>query len=178
MVAYFRLADRNGDDKLTGKEIRAFLELQRKLVVRSTVLTIVDRGVNLFELLDADHDRRLSRRELMTAWDRLSPWAKPGADSINLGDLPRQFQIIFSHGELRSPDQDPGSGSVIRPTSRLRGPVWFRKMDRNADGDVSRQEFLGSDELFRQIDKDGDGLIDVHEAEQAGEIIKLKQPAK
>jgi len=178
MVAYFRLADRNGDNKLTGKEIRAFVELQKKLVIRSTVLTIVDRGANLFEFLDADHDRRLSRRELMTAWDRLAPWVKPGADSFDINDLPHQYQIILSHGELRSPDEDPGSGKVIRAANRLRGPLWFRKMDRNADGDVSRQEFLGTPEQFRLIDKDGDGLIDLKEAEQAGEIMKAKSKSK
>jgi hypothetical protein len=44
------------------------------------------------------------------------------------------------------------------------GPDWFRKMDRNRDGDVSRAEFLGSDELFRRIDTDGDGLISAAEA--------------
>ncbi|HLW65921.1 MAG TPA: hypothetical protein VKS79_11415 [Gemmataceae bacterium] len=175
MVAYFRLADRNGDNKLTGKEIRAFVELQKKLVTRSTVLTIVDRGQNLFEFIDADHDRRLSRRELMTLWDRLAPWAKPGTDSFDPKDLPRQFQIILSHGELRSPEGDPGSGSVIRAANRLRGPLWFRKMDRNADGDVSRQEFLGTPEQFKLIDKDGDGLIDLQEAVQAGEILKPKK---
>jgi hypothetical protein len=39
-------------------------------------------------------------------------------------------------------------------------------MDRNRDGDVSRREFLGSDEEFRRIDSDGDGLISVEEAER------------
>ena len=39
-------------------------------------------------------------------------------------------------------------------------------MDRNRDGDVSRKEFLGTDEQFRQIDVDGDGLISVEEADR------------
>jgi hypothetical protein len=43
--------------------------------------------------------------------------------------------------------------------------VWFKKMDRNRDGDVSRREFLGTDEQFRQLDTDGDGLVSVEEAE-------------
>ena len=30
------------------------------------------------------------------------------------------------------------------------GPLWFRNMDRNRDGDVSRKGFLGSDEEFRR----------------------------
>ena len=45
------------------------------------------------------------------------------------------------------------------------GPVWFRKMDRNRDGDVSRKEWLGTKEAFDEIDTDRDGLISAEEAE-------------
>ncbi len=45
-----------------------------------------------------------------------------------------------------------------------KGPVWFRKMDRNADGDVSRAEFLGTKAEFDAIDTDHDGLISLEEA--------------
>jgi hypothetical protein len=38
-------------------------------------------------------------------------------------------------------------------------------MDRNRDGDVSRKEWLGTEETFKEIDTDGDGLISVEEAE-------------
>ena len=50
------------------------------------------------------------------------------------------------------------------PAGRSRGPLWFRKMDRNGDGDVSRKEWLGTEEDFRKIDTDGDGLISAAEA--------------
>jgi hypothetical protein len=43
--------------------------------------------------------------------------------------------------------------------------VWFRKMDRNADGDVSRSEFLGTKAEFDAIDADKDALISLEEAE-------------
>jgi Ca2+-binding EF-hand superfamily protein len=44
------------------------------------------------------------------------------------------------------------------------GPVWFTRMDRNDDGDLSRDEFLGSRAQFDEIDADGNGLIDATEA--------------
>ncbi len=37
-------------------------------------------------------------------------------------------------------------------------------MDRNADGDISPREFLGSRETFDKLDRDHDGLLDPHEA--------------
>jgi hypothetical protein len=54
------------------------------------------------------------------------------------------------------------------------GPLWFRKMDRNRDGDVSRREFLGTDEEFRRIDLDGDGLISLQEAERADKLFRKR----
>ena len=48
------------------------------------------------------------------------------------------------------------------------GPIWFQRMDRNNDGDLTWQEFLGHREDFYALDADRDGLIDPEEAEQAG----------
>ena len=67
-----------------------------------------------------------------------------------------------------------GTG-YTRPPTDARGPAWFRKMDRNGDGDVSRAEFLGSKEDFDRIDTDHDGLISLEEAEA---FDKLTRPAK
>jgi hypothetical protein len=40
-------------------------------------------------------------------------------------------------------------------------------MDRNQDSDISRREFVGTDEQFAQLDTDGDGLLSEEEAERA-----------
>ena len=48
-------------------------------------------------------------------------------------------------------------------------------MDHNADGFVSRREFLGSAEMFRKIDTNGDGLISLEEAIQADALVRKKQ---
>jgi hypothetical protein len=37
-------------------------------------------------------------------------------------------------------------------------------MDKNSDRDLSREEFLGTSEQFRQFDADSDGLLSVAEA--------------
>ncbi len=172
LVPVFRLADRNGDNTLTRAEYQAFLELQQRLVTRSLIVSMLDRGHSLFDFLDADHDHRLSKRELLTAWDRIAPWADMKTHTIERDQIPRQYQIVIRHGKPEQPEADPGAASEARPESRLRGPIWFRKMDRNADGDVSRAEFLGTEEQFRKLDLNGDGMISLQEAEAAGRVKK------
>ena len=66
---------------------------------------------------------------------------------------------------------------VRRAPPRQAGPLWFHKMDRNGDGDVSRKEWLGTEEAFNEIDTDGDGLISAEEA-RAFEAKKKKESPK
>jgi Ca2+-binding EF-hand superfamily protein len=157
-VALLRLADRNGDGKISREEFLGFLALREKVHGMITYLWLSDRGRNLFGLLDTDGDGRLSRRELRRAWPRLAPWGEEMTQST----VPHLYRLTLSRGE----PIDRGNGQFLRhqPT---RGPVWFRKMDLNGDGDVSRAEWLGSAEDFLKIDTDGDGLIDLEEAIRA-----------
>src|SRR5207302_1142297 len=66
-------------------------------------------------------------------------------------------------------------GRGQQPPQPPRGPAWFVKMDRNGDGDVSRREFIGTDEQFKAIDTDGDGLISVEEAEAYDKKMREKK---
>jgi hypothetical protein len=63
------------------------------------------------------------------------------------------------------------SGDAILPgLEGLSGPEWFRRMDRNQDGDVSAREFPGTSTQFKTLDTDQDGLMSASEAEA------LRQP--
>ena len=68
-----------------------------------------------------------------------------------------------------------GHGVPGRRSRPPTGPTWFRKMDRNRDGDVSRREFLGPRGEFDRLDRDHDGLIDPAEAAHA--VAKSKKTA-
>jgi Ca2+-binding EF-hand superfamily protein len=171
----FDAIDRDGDGKITEKELLTWfddMESLRKVVDRSCISMMVsNEGKGLFELLDTNGDGKLSVRELRNAPALLEKYAS-SPDKLARDDVPRRYRGSLALGP--NGGQDPLARQAIvvgRPNMRpdrgpaARGPLWFQKMDRNRDGDVSRKEFLGTDEQFRAIDTDGDGLISVAEAE-------------
>jgi Ca2+-binding EF-hand superfamily protein len=170
-------ADRNEDDRLTMAEMNTWFDLVTSAAGNRTTVTFMEQDRGLFPLLDANHDGRLSRRELRSAWQRLAEYDRDGDHCIARTEIPQQFQILVGHGvNAFNPNvANLLNGVVNRPTPSSRGPLWFRKMDINGDGDVSEREFLGSREDFRRIDTDGDGLISVEEAEKADAWMRDKK---
>jgi hypothetical protein len=108
------------------------------------------------------------------AWDRLAPLDTDREECITKAKIPHQFDIVFRYTSANRGLASTLKGVVLpqaaanqKTPSLSKGPLWFRKMDRNGDGYVSLREFLGSKEDFRKIDTDGDGLISPEEAERA-----------
>jgi Ca2+-binding EF-hand superfamily protein len=162
ILAPFDLANRNGDGKLTEKELRDYLELQ--VQGANCIITVqgTDQGPSLFDLFDANHDGRLSARELRTVWMRLQPLLKAQDGTLTKLDVPRRLTLALGQGQNVSFAQN----RQLNRRSSQAAPLWFTRMDRNNDGDISPSEFLGSEEEFRMLDSDGDGLISVEEARQ------------
>jgi Ca2+-binding EF-hand superfamily protein len=168
LAALFPLADHDADGKLTEKEFNAFLDLHALGAASFVSLTVSDQSLGLFDLLDENRDGRLSLRELHTAWERLRGFDRDGDGKLDRAEFPRQLRVRLGQGKasLRTPPASKPAGEPAKP----RGPSWFRKMDRNGDGYVSRREFLGPEELFNKLDTDGDGLISPEEAERLPDV--------
>lgn len=145
------------DGKLSEKELAAWLDLQEQVAKGHAMLSVLDHGQGLFEFLDADHDGSLSVRELRTAWDRLNAAGCVTDGALDRTKLPRQLLAAVSHGHPQTALGKPARG----------GPEWFKAMDRNGDGDVSRREFTGKADVFDKLDLDKDGLLSPDEAEKA-----------
>ncbi len=187
----FKAMDRDGDGKLTEKQLGAYFdhlqELQKRVAAGSVALTITDQSRGLFDLLDTDRDGRLSVREMRQAPKLLKQFDRAKKGYLMREDLPRTYRL-----ELRRAAVNLGDGGGLAAVAELysgsydsyeaegssKGPLWFRKMDKNRDGDVSRKEWLFSEELFRKIDTDGDGLISVQEAEKADEWFRKEADKK
>jgi Ca2+-binding EF-hand superfamily protein len=165
----FSAADRNGDGKLTLAELGAFLDLVELGFGCQVVVAVEDRGRNLFDMLDLNHDGVLDLAELNLAAKTCERHSRfPLAPS----SIPRQFFVSATRGQ-----PGPSFGPVPLPSigktkgfakaNPPRGPKWFQAMDRNGDGYLSPMEFIGPPELFRKLDTNGDGRISVEEAEAA-----------
>jgi Ca2+-binding EF-hand superfamily protein len=172
----FTQADKNADGKLHRKEFVEWLDLVESGSSAFVSLTVTDSGRNLFNLLDVNGDGKLSIREMRAAWTRMEPLCKAG-EGLAQGDLPRTLQVTMGQGFTSGRSQFDFFGQGNRAPKRVAisgVPAWFTKMDRNADGDVSRKEWLGTEEAFNEIDTDGDGLISAAEAR----AFEAKKPKK
>lgn len=164
----FNILDRDGDGKVFEKEVLAYVDQQQAAAAGRTVMDVEDQGRNLFEILDLNRDRRLSRRELNAAINGKEKWDDNRDGEVAADEIPKYMRLTVSRARPSIPGVNRRiraiSGVRYSPRGTTRGPVWFQKMDRNRDGDVSPREFLGKSDEFNRLDKDANGLIDETEA--------------
>ena len=177
----FAALDQNGDGRLTEQELLTYLdevqERQARAVTSTVSVLVSDEARGLFELLDRNRDGRLSLREIRAARRLL---AQLGREKTGLSrqDLPRTYQVAV--GLYQASFNRIGGHGVFAPQGMpllaldwsRPNMIWFHKMDKNQDGDVSLREFLGSRADFQRLDTDGDGLISWEEALQADKLMR------
>jgi Ca2+-binding EF-hand superfamily protein len=151
------------------KEVTRYVDQRMSLARNQISLTVAMDGKSLFDMLDVNTDRRLSPREFREAMSHLEEWDINQDGRLVLAEIPSKYKLTFSLGQsLLFPGgamaAQPENMEARRPDANRDAPVWFQKMDRNRDGDISNREFLGPPTAFQSIDSNSDGLIDVEEA--------------
>lgn len=167
-------ADANSDKMLFPDELAARLDA---LIARESSRVRIQATFErqpLFTKLDADGDDRLSRRELRNARNALASADVDGDGKIRLTEFGGRYRLSFGVPNLldgANPRMVADFEAMTRgPSPRASdGPPWFAAMDRNADGDLDRREFLGAAELFAKLDADADGLLSPEEAAVASQ---------
>jgi Ca2+-binding EF-hand superfamily protein len=165
----FEAVDADDDGKAYPHEIEAFLAQQQAGLRAQIHAKATDSEDVLFAALDADHDERLDGRELQGAAQRLAALDKNGDGQVTPDELPEVLLIGLARGSLENADATFRPPPVIARGPDSKAPRWFAAMDANRDGGISRREFVGSAEKFTELDKDGNGLLEV------GELISTSE---
>ena len=180
LAGLFDVLDRDGDGKLYPKELNEFVDRQAEAARDRMVLTASDQGRAIFSILDLNRDRRLGNREVRGTLDRMATWDRDGDARITADEIPHHYQLTLGRGQLGGVGNTavavPGTMNSPAAEAPTSGPNWFRKMDRNRDGDVSAREFRGPKSQFNRLDRDKDGLIDAAEAAAMTTTADLKAP--
>ncbi len=167
----FETIDADGDDKIFWAEMEGYVRGRAEVAATRCDIVLHDLGHGFFETLDRNHDGRLGLREIRVAATTLQALRKPGQAVLKATDPPRRLHLEVVRGTFQLfGTGGMGESTVPRLVAVTRtpvGPVWFQRMDRNLDGDLTWKEFLGPRHAFEELDTDRDGLIDPTEAEKA-----------
>ena len=170
----FKAVDLNGDAMVTREEVFAFAKREQTAAASRVEVSVRQDGKTVFGILDRNDDRRLSAREIHHGSEALKEFDINQDREFADSELGTEFILTISLGrpEFRRTSGQAGangmqaglSDAILPGGDSLPGPTWFRCMDRNQDGDVSRREFPGTGSQFMLLDTDDDELISLAEA--------------
>lgn len=127
----------------------------------------VDDGYAMLPELDPNGDGRFSIRELRELNERLSSFDRNGDGEITRDEIHPTIRVCIGLGPIAHQPLALLRSAKTSAASTPTGPDWFHQMDKNRDNDISRKEFPGTDEQFKQLDADGDDLISAVEANES-----------
>ncbi|MCA9213483.1 MAG: hypothetical protein KDB27_10485 [Planctomycetales bacterium] len=128
-------------------------------------------GYPIMRMLDQNNDRKLSMREIKSINACLSAFDEDKDGRVTSSELAIPVRMNITLGPHVDRMLATPAPPIFIPFSESEedqpeAPRWFVTMDINKDGDLSRSEFLGTRDQFRELDANGDGLLSAKEAAQ------------
>lgn len=118
--------------------------------------------LQMFDQLDADGDGKLTPEEL----EAMGP-GKAFSEADADGD-----------GQLSGDELTAFSDAREQQRKEMRQQMMLKRMDTNEDGQLSLDELQargpGREEMFKSLDKDGDGVLTRTELQQARPMMKMR----
>ena len=145
------LIDLNQNRILEQTELQAWRTVHEHIVETLCLLSVVNLYRSLYAWIDTNYDGSLSLIELEQALGTQEALARIQRNGEIF--VPHTFAVLVS----RERTESMLAGYVAAPT-------WYDSMDRNRDGVLHRDEFLGSDEAFSNMDGNNDSYITADEA--------------
>ncbi len=147
---HFQEYDADDDGKLYPEEWQPPVTAALRMAATKTRMVVEDAGQDVFTVLDADRNMKISPREWRAVADRMSVWDKNDSGSLDTGEIPHVYRLTSGPGlpDLSGLVNTQNGTPQNSKEQLVKGPKWFQAMDKNGDGDVSAREFLGKPELF------------------------------
>jgi Ca2+-binding EF-hand superfamily protein len=123
----------------------------------------------LFSWCDANHDSRLTLREMQSAGQRVARLDASGDGTVTAAEVPDRLACAI----LRGPGGDMMPRGLYAAQRRApeNAPRWLTAMDTNGDGEITPREFLGNAKQFSDLDLNADGYLDASEAARAAAAV-------
>jgi Ca2+-binding EF-hand superfamily protein len=152
------LADADSDQKISDSEID---EVWKWLAARQSA-RLQGRWMLAarpwFQMLDTDLNGSISQIELSRLAETYRTFDLDNDGLVDSDELPTSIRLQLTRSDQRIDLR----GLVIpgdRPVGGEADSNWFGAMDTNRDGSIAKQEFLGTNDEFKSLDRNGDGFI-------------------
>ena len=171
VASAFEGMDADGDGQVVASEFQAYVEIQNASAAARLRLEVIDRGQDLFSVVDANGDGLLTPRELAEAVALVDSEDRNG-DGLLIGmEIPARWSLSVARGSSRAGRRPAGpvagaAQSNWLPARRVRSG--FARWTAITTATSAAREYLGTAAGFSAADTSGDGLIDAAEASQLG----------